>query len=151
MDEHPASTAAGHTTTISLAYSTNPTPAFHAQHWIEINQVTATDGAGTYTWNTTGLAAGTYYVSGYHFDSATKQAIFSYLGAPITVGDFALSGPATGVYAAGQSVTIQWNAANVDAGSTISLAYSDDPRVALPRRPLDRGRPGYRGQRRGIV
>jgi hypothetical protein len=125
--------AAGRTTTVSLAYATTATPAFHAQHWIEIGGVTATDGTGTYNWNTTGLAAGTYYVSGYMYDSVTKQALFSYLGTPITVANFVLSGPTYEAIATGQSITIPWMAANVVATDTteISLAYSTSPKPAF--------------------
>ena len=33
--------------------------------WIEVNQVAAANGNGSYTWNTTGVKPGTYYVAGY--------------------------------------------------------------------------------------
>ena len=61
---------------------------------------------------------------------------------------FTLTGPASGTFTAGQTVTIQWTAANVDAGSSISLAYDTtsnwgNPKwieiggVARPQRPRD--------------
>ena len=36
-------------------------------------------------WNTTGVAAGTYYLSGYMYDSATGKAVYSHLGTSIVI------------------------------------------------------------------
>ena len=114
----------GHTVAVSLGYDADTTLFNANQHWSEVNQVTLANGSGSYVWNTTGLAPGRYYLDGYAYDFATDKASYSYLGTPITIDDFALSGPASGTFAAGQSVSIQWTAADVDAGNTISLAYS---------------------------
>ena len=52
---------------ISLCYDTDTT--FNGnEHWIEIDAVTAANGGGTFTWNTTGVAPGTYYLAGYMYD-----------------------------------------------------------------------------------
>ena len=116
---------------ISLGYDPDATPFDANQRWIEINQVTELPGGGSYAWNTTGVASGTYYLSGYLYDFLTDQAVFSNLGTPIVIVGppaFTLTGPSTGTFTAGQSVTIQWTAANVDvAGPTkISLGYDPD-------------------------
>ncbi|MGO9113900.1 MAG: IPT/TIG domain-containing protein [Thermoguttaceae bacterium] len=119
--------------TISLAYDTttnwgNPT-------WIEIGGVTATNGTGSYNWNTSGIAAGTYYLAGYLYDAG--KACFSHLTSPDTITyaapRFALAGPTSGTFTAGQTVSIQWTAANVTTGSTISLAYDTSNTWANPK------------------
>ena len=109
--------------TISLACDT--TGNWGNPKWIEVDGVTAANGAGSYTWNTTGVAPGTYYLEGYLYDAG--QACFSSLASAITITtaaipSFTLTGPSSGTFAAGQTVTFQWTAANVGAGSTISLA-----------------------------
>ena len=48
--------------TISLAYDT--TTNWGNPKWIEVDGVAAADGSGAFSWNTTGLAAGTYYIAG---------------------------------------------------------------------------------------
>jgi hypothetical protein len=110
--------------TISLAYDTTTT--WGNAQWAELDAVVAANGAGSYAWNTTGVAPGTYYLAGYLFDSG--KFYVSRLASPITITaaatpTFALSSPASATYAAGQTVTFQWTAADVDAGSKISLAY----------------------------
>ena len=50
--------------TISLCYDTDNVINGN-EKWIEIDAVTAADGTASYTWNTTGVAPGTYYVGGY--------------------------------------------------------------------------------------
>ena len=50
--------------------------------WIEIGALSATDGAGPYSWNTRGLAAGTYYLAGYLYDDGLGY--LSHLTAAIT-------------------------------------------------------------------
>ena len=72
-------------TKITLGYDADATPFDANQHWIEVDQVIAANGAGSYVWNTAGLAAGTYYLSGYMYDFSTGQAVFANLGTPIVV------------------------------------------------------------------
>ncbi|MCE5269189.1 MAG: GPI anchored serine-threonine rich family protein, partial [Planctomycetaceae bacterium] len=97
--------------------------------WIEVDQVAAASGAGSYNWNTTGVAGGTYYLAGYMWSGS--KAYLSHLTQAITIQSvaapaFTLTGPASGTFAAGATVSIQWTAANVPAGSVISLCYDKD-------------------------
>ncbi|MBN2581092.1 MAG: trypsin-like serine protease, partial [Pirellulales bacterium] len=102
------------------------------ERWIEIDKVAAVNGNGSYTFDPAGIASGTYYVSGYLYNNATKAATVSQLTSPITISNggqtdpnqpatFTLSGPTSGTYTAGQNVTVTWTATNVPAGSVISL------------------------------
>ena len=71
------------------------------------------------------------------------------VGAP----GFMLSGPISGTFADGQSITIQWTAGYVEAGHnvTISLGYDADT-AAVRRQPaLERDQPGGGGQRHRLV
>ena len=120
-------------TKITLGYDTDATPFDANQHWIEVDRVTAANGGGQYSWNTAGVASGTYYLSGYMYDFSTSQAVYAYLGTSIVITGgsppaFTLSGPTSGTFTAGVSVTIQWTAANVDVSgaTTISLGYDVD-------------------------
>ena len=120
-------------TKISLAYDPDATPFDANAHWLEVDQVTAGNGAGSYAWNTTGVASGTYYLSGYMYDFSTSTAVYSHLGTSIVITGgapptFTLSGPTAGTFSAGVSVTIGWSATNVDTAgpSKISLAYDPD-------------------------
>ena len=123
--------------TISLAYDT--TTNWGNPKWIEINGVTGANGAGSYSWNTSGVTPGTYYLAGYLYDSS-KQYL-SHLGSAITIAaatvapvpSFTLTGPTSGSITAGQMVTFQWTAANVDPGSTISLAYDTTTNWGNPK------------------
>ena len=116
--------------TISLCYDADTT--FNGnEHWIEIDGVAASNNGGTYTWNTSGVAAGTYYLAGYMYGGGTFT--FSHLTQAITIQQsgpqpqaFAVTGPTSGTYQAGQTVNIPWTAANVAAGGTISLCYDTD-------------------------
>lgn len=69
--------------TVSLCYDTDT--IFNGNEtWIEVGQVPATNGTGrTYTWNTTGMASGTYYVGGYL--NAGGKLTYSHLTRSITV------------------------------------------------------------------
>ena len=50
------------------------------------NVATAANGTGTYAWNTTGVAAGTYYLSGYFWDATAGQPLYSELySTPIVI------------------------------------------------------------------
>ncbi len=53
------------------------------EHWIEINQAPATDGNGTYYWNTTGVAPGTYYIAGYLWSN--NEPTFCHVMSSITI------------------------------------------------------------------
>ena len=66
---------------ISLAYDT--TTNWGNPKWIEIGAVTAANGSASYSWNTTGVAAGTYYLGGYLWDAS--QPYYSHLGSAITI------------------------------------------------------------------
>ena len=116
---------------ISLCFDTDTT--FNKnEHWIEIDAVAAANSGGTYTWNTTGVAPGTYYLGGYMYDGSSftmshlTQAITITGAAAKAPQTFALTGPTSGAYQAGQTVNIQWTAGNVVAGSKISLCYDAD-------------------------
>ena len=114
---------------ISLCYDTDTTFDKN-EHWIEIDGVAAANGAGSYTWNTANMPAGTYYIGGYMYDGGNTFT-FSHLTQAITITaapaqTFALSGPTSGTYQVGDTVNLQWAAGNVVAGSKISLCYDTD-------------------------
>ena len=48
-------------------------------------RVTAANGSGSYSWNTTGMAAGTYYIDGYMYTPSSGNAIYSHLTTSFTV------------------------------------------------------------------
>ena len=115
---------------ISLCYDTDTT--LQRQRALDRDRRTCRPptAAARYTWNTTGVAPGTYYIAGYMWDGngptprlALTQAITITAAAAQT---FALTGPTSGTYAGGPDGHIQWTAANVVAGSTISLCYDTD-------------------------
>jgi cyclophilin family peptidyl-prolyl cis-trans isomerase len=113
---------------ISLCYDTDTT--FNGnERWIEVDQVAAANGSNTYAWNTTGVAAGTYYLAGYMYDGG-QTFTTSHLTQAITittpVQTFAVTGPTSGSYQAGQAVSIGWTAGNVAAAGKISLCYDTD-------------------------
>jgi len=70
---------------VILGYDPDATPFDANQHWIEIGGVTAANGVSSYVWNTTGMAAGTYYLDGYMYDCSTGQAIASSLTTSIVI------------------------------------------------------------------
>ena len=96
----------------------------------------AANGSGSYSWNTTGLAAGTYYIAGYLY-TPSGTAVFSHLTTSFTVvaaaPSFTLSSPASGSYVSGQTISVQWTDANVPSGSTISLAYDTTTNWGNPK------------------
>jgi hypothetical protein len=112
--------------TISLCYDTHAAWDDGVITWIEIDKVFGGDGNGTYNWNTTGVAPGTYYIAGYLYSSGAPYDC--HLSQSITiqaaaVPTFNLAAPGPGSYTPGQTVQIQWTAGNVAAGSTIALCY----------------------------
>ena len=121
---------------ISLGYDPDTTAFDADEHWIEVDRVTAANGAASYSWNTTGVASGTYYLSGYMYDFATSQALYSHLAASIVITGgappaFTLTGPSSITFAPGAGVTIQWTVTNVDVGgpSKITLGYDANDAV----------------------
>ncbi len=115
---------------ISLCYDTDTT--FNKnEHWIEVDGVAAANGSGTYSWNTTGVAPGTYYLAGYLWNG---QNIFttSHLTQPITITRsnpntaFAVVSPTSGSYVSGALITISCSASDFASGSKISLCYDTD-------------------------
>ena len=118
--------------TVSLCYDDDATWFNGNEHWIEVSQVAAANGYGSYQWNTTGVKPGTYYIAGYLWVDGVPK--FSHLLTPITitgpaVPSFAVTAPASGSFAAGQSVTIAWKDQNAPADARISLAYDTDTAI----------------------
>jgi hypothetical protein len=68
---------------ISLCYDRDTTLWNGNEIWIEVDQVVAANGAGTYNWNTAGVPAGTYYIAGYLFENGTPY--LSHLNQSITI------------------------------------------------------------------
>ena len=101
------------------------------------NVATAANGTGTYAWNTTGVAAGTYYLSGYFWDATTGQPLYSELyTTPVVIqaGDsFLISTPSPLTYTAGQNVTIHWTESIISGHSgSINLAYASNATAWSP-------------------
>ncbi len=113
---------------ITLCLDTDATLWNGNEKWIEIDKVAAANGNGSYSFDPSGFAPGTYYVGGYMYDKVTHIFTNSHLTAPITIPapTFALTGPTSGTYAPGQSMTIKWTAANVSANSVITLCLDTD-------------------------
>ena len=109
--------------TVNLCYDTGT--SWSNVKWIEFGQA-GTSGTGTYNWNTTGVAAGTYYIGGYLWSGG--KPTYSHLTQSITIQPatqptFALTGPTSGTFTPGQTVQITWTAGNVGTGSTVNLCY----------------------------
>ena len=96
--------------------------------WVTV-QLPANSGAGSFSWNTTGVTPGTYYIGGYLF--ANGSPTYSHLTSPVTIiataPVFTLTAPASGTFSVGQTIAVQWNAGNVPAGSTVSFATTPTP------------------------
>ena len=114
-------------TKITLGYDADATAFDSNEHWFEVDQVTAANGTGSYAWNTTGIAAGTYYLAGYTYDFTTGQQLLSHITTSIVIKAgvygppaFALTGPSAGTFTGGQCALV-------------------------------RGRRGHRGQRRRLL
>jgi cyclophilin family peptidyl-prolyl cis-trans isomerase len=112
--------------TVSLNYDIDKTPNRN-EHWIEVDKITSTNGYNTYSWDTTGVAAGTYYIAGYMYCAG---AIRSYCTVAITIvapkAVFRLTSPTSGTYTVGDSVVVTWAASSFTSGSTVSLCYDND-------------------------
>ena len=110
-------------TKITLGYDADATPFDTNEHWLEIDGVTAANGAGSYSWNTAGVAAGTYYLSGYMYDFAMGQQFFvprhvdrhqlaRYLhpcSSTVNPVDIAISAMTAGDYAGNEAGRQFWN------------------------------------------
>jgi hypothetical protein len=114
---------------ISLCYDKDTIWGNGNEKWIEIDQVTASAGAGTYNWDTSKVLVGNYYIAGYLWDGANGFTL-SHLTSSITIKSdapaFALTSPMSGSFASGQTIPIQWTANNVTAASKVSLCYDTD-------------------------
>ena len=55
--------------TINLFYATQPNLS-GTEHYISVGEITAENGTGNWTWDTTGVAAGTYYIGAYYWDGS---------------------------------------------------------------------------------
>jgi probable HAF family extracellular repeat protein len=96
--------------------------------WITINGVSAANGYGTYKWNTTGIAAGTYYVAGYLWSG---KAILSHLTTSFKIvappsPTFRVTAPTSGTYTVGQSVTVYWVTTNASSSNVVNICYDTD-------------------------
>ena len=89
---------------VSLYYDPDTNPWNGNETFIEISQAAASNGNGSYTWNTTGVAPGTYYIGGYLW--ANGAPTYSHLTQAITIQGntptFSLIGPTWGRLLAGQ-------------------------------------------------
>ena len=71
-------------TSIYLCYDTDTVWGGGKETWITFNQTAAVGtGYGTYQWNTTGVAPGTYYIGGYLWSGG--KPTYSHLTQPITI------------------------------------------------------------------
>ena len=97
------------------------------EKWIEIGQVCAANGCGSYAIDPANFMPGRYFIGGYMWDGGHKF-ILSHLTKPIIIPapTFKLTGPTSGIYTPGQSVTITWTACNVSCNSVISLCLDRD-------------------------
>ena len=135
---------------ITLGYDPDTTAFDANQQWIEVDRVTAANGAASYSWNTAGVASGTYYLSGYMYDFATGKAVYSHLATPIVITrrparpPLRSAAPAAGTFTAGAERDDPMDGGQRRRGG----AHQDQPGLrpghhALRRQPaLDRGRRG---------
>jgi hypothetical protein len=118
------------------------------EKWIEIGKKTAVNGSDSYTFDTSGLAPGTYYVGGYLYNHTTHTPIYSHLSTPITIPapTFTLMGPTSGSKAGVAPRTAQ--AAMRHSGIDLTMNVYTDPKLldvagamdALPMLPLGDGK-----------
>jgi hypothetical protein len=114
--------------TVSLCYDKD-TVWNGNEKWIVVNQETALNTYASYTWNTTGAAAGKYYLAGNI--TANGVTTRAHLTRAITITappkpSFRVTSPASGTYKSGQDVNVYWLATNAPVGSTVSLCYDTD-------------------------
>ncbi|MGD0654462.1 MAG: hypothetical protein ABSA16_08980, partial [Thermoguttaceae bacterium] len=95
------------------------------EKWIEIGKVAAANGNGTYAWDTTGLAAGTYYLAGYMYDYSTKTPTYSRLSTPITISISQTNSVSnSNSFTANRLASIGGTTVDKSAGDTTSLAFN---------------------------
>ena len=113
--------------TVSLCYDEDTTWWNYNEHWVVVDYGPISDGAGSYLWNTAGVAPGTYYLAGYMYDWHGTFTI-SQMTEPVTVKRRfeILAPPLPATAAPGDVVPIQWTTCNVVPGSTVSLCYDED-------------------------
>jgi probable HAF family extracellular repeat protein len=114
-------------TKVSVCYDTD-TAINGNEKWIEIDSVAASNGYGTYSWNTKGMSPGKYYIAGYLWSA---KAVYSHLTTSFTITapptpTFRVTSPTSGTYAVGQNVTIYWTTANASSSQAINLCYDTD-------------------------
>jgi len=116
------------TDVISLCLDKDTTLWNGNEKWIEVDKVSASNGDGSYTFTMPSFASGTYYVAGYMYDKSTYAFINSHLTQAVTVPAqvFTLTGPTSGAYEPGDSVTFTWTASNVSSNDVISLCLDKD-------------------------
>jgi len=114
-------------TTVSLCYDEDGISMNGNEHWLTVD-MPVSSGPGTFSWDTTGVAPGTYYVAGYMNDwNGTLTFSHMTAGQGVTVQpSFAVTGPGGVTVAPGDQVSVTWSAYNVVPGSTISLCYDED-------------------------
>ena len=93
------------------------------------NHTTTVNTYDKYTWSTTGMASGKYYLAGYL--RANGKNILAHLTQTITIiaapkPSFRVTSPVSGTYTVGQDVKVYWLATNAPASSTVSLCYDTD-------------------------
>ena len=123
---------------ISLCYDEDTTWLNGNEHWIEIDGVVVDGGSGEWMWDTTGVAAGTYYLSGYMYDWRGVYTAPTALQA-VTILDgvsggntaspaqtFTLTAPSAGTYAIGERVLIEGTVSNVTSTTKISIGIDED-------------------------
>ena len=112
--------------TMSLCYDEDATWMNGNEHWMVIDTAVS-NGEGSYQWNTSGVAPGTYYLAGYMYDWNGTYSI-SQLGQAIMIegGGFDMLSPDASVATAGESVRLRWSASALPSGSTVSLCYDED-------------------------
>jgi hypothetical protein len=113
--------------TISLCYDKDTKWWNGNEHWIEIDAVAAANGNGSYNWDSSGVAPGTYYIAGYLWSGG--KAYLSHLTQSITIqGGSApeptLTGLTSAASGAGINVSIQATASNVAAEQISSSRLS---------------------------
>ena len=87
------------------------------EKWIEIDNVSAATGNGSFTFNMPDLDAGTYYVGGYMYDKATRLFTYSHVLQSITITN-------------SSSLAVSGNASSLILGSTVAQAGIDGASLA---------------------
>ncbi len=101
------------------------------ERWIEIDKVPAANCNGSYTIDPGNYPPGTYYIGGYMYDKNIWTFTESHAPTQITIltPEFNITGPTSGIYAPGQSITVTWTADKVSANDVISLCLDQDTKL----------------------